>query len=117
MVEDNHGQDTILHVGGRKNLPTNCIINFTADQNYTTIYLTDGTSYLVATTLKQIEARTINLCNFIRPNNSTIINTEFAVLRDNVFTLLNKRKVAFSRRRWKKYVKSAASHNMQTVIG
>lgn len=41
--------------------------------------------------------------NFIRPNRSTIINTDFAVRSGDTFSLPNNLQVVFSRRQWKRF--------------
>lgn len=97
----------IIHVGGRKKLRTGSIVHFIANENYTNIYMADGTHYIVAKTLKEIEAKTNQHKNFIRPNRSTIINTDFADLQGKIYTLPDKRKVVFSRRRWKEFVRDS----------
>jgi DNA-binding LytR/AlgR family response regulator len=93
----------MIHVGGRKKLPPQLIINMDADANYTIITMNTGQKIIVATTLKKIEAKVNDYKNFVRVNKSTILNTDYAHLKDNTFILPNKRVVEFSRRKWKKY--------------
>lgn len=93
----------MIHVGGRKKLPPQLIINMDADANYTIITMNTGQKIMVATTLKKIEAKVTDFKNFIRVNKSTILNTDYARLHENTFILPNKRVVAFSRRKWKKF--------------
>ncbi len=97
----------VIHVGGRKKLQIGSIVNFIANENYTQIFMADGTTYIVAKTLKEIEAKIDGFENFIRPNRSVIINTDFATRNGNTFTLPNERKVAFSRRRWKEFIRNS----------
>jgi DNA-binding LytR/AlgR family response regulator len=93
----------MIHVGGRKKLPPQLIINMDADANYTIITMNTGQKIIVATTLKKIEAKVLAHKNFVRVNKSTILNTDYARLHENTFVLPDKRVVEFSRRKWKKY--------------
>ena len=93
----------MIHVGGRKKLPPQSIINMDADANYTIITMNTGQKIIVATTLKKIEAKVNELKNFVRVNKSTILNTDYAHLHKNTFILPNERIVEFSRRKWKKF--------------
>lgn len=93
----------MIHVGGRKRLPPQAIINMDADVNYTIITMNTGQKIVVATTLKKIEEKVNEFKNFVRVNKSTILNTDYAQLENNAFVLPNKRVVEFSRRKWKKY--------------
>jgi DNA-binding LytR/AlgR family response regulator len=94
---------TIVHVGGRKKLPTNGIINMDADINYTIITMDTGQKIIVATTLKKIEAKMLPHKNFVRVNKSTIINTDHASIQGDAFVLPNERIITFSRRRLKQF--------------
>ncbi|WP_064198108.1 MULTISPECIES: LytTR family DNA-binding domain-containing protein [Emticicia] len=96
-------ENTLVHVGGRKKLPTRNIINMDADENYTIITMNTGQKIIVATTLKKIEAKVTDFKNFVRVNKSTILNTDYARLHENTFILPDKRVVEFSRRKWKKF--------------
>lgn len=96
----------MIHVGGRKRLPPQAIINMDADVNYTIITMNTGQKIVVATTLKKIEEKVNEFKNFVRVNKSTILNTDYAQLENNAFILPNKRVVEFSRRKWKKYQES-----------
>lgn len=93
----------MIHVGGRKKLPPQLIVNIDADVNYTIITLNIGQKIIVATTLKKIEAKVLAHKNFVRVNKSTILNTDYARLHENSFVLPDKRVVEFSRRKWKKF--------------
>lgn len=96
----------MIHVGGRKRLPPQAIMNMDADVNYTIITMNTGQKIVVATTLKKIEAKVNEFKNFVRVNKSTILNTDYAQLENNAFILPNKRVVEFSRRKWKKFQES-----------
>lgn len=96
----------MIHVGGRKRLPPQAIINMDADVNYTIITMNTGQKIVVATTLKKIEEKVNEFKNFVRVNKSTILNTDYAQLENNAFILPNKRVVEFSRRKWKKFQES-----------
>lgn len=96
-------ENTLVHVGGRKKLPTRNIINMDADVNYTIITMNTGQKIIVAMTLKKIEAIVTQYKNFVRVNKSTILNTDYARLHENTFILPNDKVVAFSRRKWKKF--------------
>ncbi|MER0440491.1 LytTR family DNA-binding domain-containing protein [Emticicia sp. W12TSBA100-4] len=96
-------ENSLVHVGGRKKLPTRSIINMDADENYTIITMNTGQKIIVATTLKKIEAKVTDFKNFVRVNKSTILNTDYACLHENTFILPDKRVVEFSRRKWKKF--------------
>lgn len=93
----------MIHIGGRKKLPPQSIINMDADINYTIITMNTGQKIIVAMTLKKIEEKVHGFKNFVRVNKSTILNTDYAQLQDNAFILPNKRVVLFSRRKWKKF--------------
>lgn len=96
----------MIHVGGRKRLPPQAIMNMDADVNYTIITMNTGQKIVVATTLKKIEEKVNEFKNFVRVNKSTILNTDYAQLENNSFILPNKRVVEFSRRKWKKFQES-----------
>ncbi len=93
----------MIHVGGRKKLPPQLIVNMDADENYTIITMDTGQKIILATTLKKIEAKMLLHKNFVRVNKSTILNTDYARLHENTFVLPDKRIVEFSRRKWKKF--------------
>lgn len=93
----------MIHVGGRKKLLPQLIVNMDADINYTIITLNTGQKIIVATTLKKIEEKVLAHKNFVRVNKSTILNTDYARLHENTFVLPDKRVVEFSRRKWKKF--------------
>jgi DNA-binding LytR/AlgR family response regulator len=93
----------MIHVGGRKKLQPQLIVNMDADVNYTIITLNTGQKIIVATTLKKIEEKVLAHKNFVRVNKSTILNTDYARLHENTFVLPDKRIVEFSRRKWKKF--------------
>lgn len=90
-----------IHVGSRKYLNPEEMLHLEADINYTIISLTDGNKILTSTTLKKIEMRLLAFKNFIRVNKSAIVNLDFNTPVDNTFTLSNRKKVSFSRRRGK----------------
>lgn len=90
-----------IHVGSRKYIYPEEMLHLESDINYTIISLKDGNKILTATTLKKLEFRLLGLKNFIRVNKSAIVNLDYIKPIDDTFTLTNKRKVCFSRRRGK----------------
>ena len=96
-------ENTLVHMGGRKKLLPQLIVNMDADVNYTIITMNTGQKIIVATTLKKIEAKVTEFKNFVRVNKSTILNTDYARLHENTFVLPDKRVVEFSRIKWKKF--------------
>lgn len=114
MIQVSDNINSEIHVGGRKNLRIGSIVNFIANENYTQIFMADGTKYIVATTLKQLEAKTSEFENFVRPNRSVIVNTDFASLEGSTYVLPNKKRVGFSRRRWRKFSLKKSKNNAKT---
>jgi DNA-binding LytR/AlgR family response regulator len=100
-METTNFTNIIIHVGGRKKLPANAIVNM--DINYTIIKLSCGKKIMVATTLKKLEAKLNEHKNFIRVNKSAILNMDYAELQGNTFILPDKSIVEFSRRKFKKF--------------
>ncbi len=78
-----------------------------ADVNYTIITLNTGQKIMVSVTLKKIEAKFVAHKNFVRVNKSTILNTDYACLKENTYILPDNRIVKFSRRKWKKFQTNA----------
>jgi DNA-binding LytR/AlgR family response regulator len=93
----------IIHVGGRKKLPTHAIIKMEADINYTIITMNTGQRIMVATTLKKIEQRINDNKNFFRVNKSYILNLDYAQIEGNLLILPDNYTVEFSRRKFKKF--------------
>lgn len=90
-----------IHVGSRKFLLPEDMLHLESNINYTVISLKDGKQILTATTLKKLETRLLPFKNFIRVNKSAIVNLDYIKPIDDMFTLSNLKKVAFSRRRKK----------------
>lgn len=90
-----------IHVGSRKYLHPEEMLHLESDINYTLISLKDGNTILTATTLKKLEMRLLTFKNFIRVNKSAIVNLDYIKPINDTFTLSNRRKVSFSRRRGK----------------
>lgn len=101
--------DTPIHVGGRKKICPSEIIFLESDVNYTKLHLTDGSSFLVSTTLGKLEPLFASL-NFFRPNRSLIINLEYLIVAqidaEFSFFLPDDREVSVSRRRKQQFIKS-----------
>jgi DNA-binding LytR/AlgR family response regulator len=96
-------QHQTVHVGGRIILPSNDIIMFKADTNYTIIYLQDGSSILSSTNLGTIANRLKDLA-FYQPNRSYIINLNYIKSFENETSQIemqNHVKVILSRRKTK----------------
>jgi DNA-binding LytR/AlgR family response regulator len=102
-METTNFLNNMIHVGGRKKLPTYAIVNMEADVNYTIIKLSCGKKIIVATTLKKMEAKLNAHKNFVRVNKSAILNMDYARLQGNAFILPDKSIVEFSRRKFKKF--------------
>jgi DNA-binding LytR/AlgR family response regulator len=66
-----------ISVGGRISLDPENIILLEADINYTKLYLNNGQSVIVATTLKKLEKRLIIFQNFFRSSKSFIVNLDY----------------------------------------
>jgi two-component system, LytTR family, response regulator len=89
-----------IHIGGRKFVPPDTIWYLQSDQNYTKVYLNSGKMYFVATTLKVIENRLIELRNFVRINRGVIINKNFVRERiDSSVIMPNNISFVIARRR------------------
>src|SRR6218665_2049924 len=107
----------IIHLGGRKKLPPGQIVMLKAESNYTNVFLQNGTSFLVATTLGEL-ARRVNHLAFFRPNRSIVINLEHLKLFDKEdlqIQMQNEEVVTVSRRRsktFKKYYKVFSKGNL-----
>jgi DNA-binding LytR/AlgR family response regulator len=99
-----------IPIGGRKKLPPEDIILLEADINYTRLYLSNGESVIVATTLKKLEQRLVVFQNFVRSNKSYIINLDFMLdyKKDSYeIIMINQKKILVSRRR---------RNNLQEII-
>jgi two-component system, LytTR family, response regulator len=84
----------------KKNIvPVESIIKVDAQSNYSYIHLMSGEKILVAKTLKKIASQLHHHSQFIRINNSTIINGQHATLEGDKYVLNNDTTVLFSRRR------------------
>lgn len=66
----------LIHVGARKLIPPNDILMLKADNNYTKVFLKDGSKILSSTTLGIIQKR-LNGFDFFRVNRSTIVNINY----------------------------------------
>ena len=97
----------MIHLGGRKKVEPHLITYMDADVSYTIITLNTGQKIMVSVTLKKIEAKFVAHKNFVRVNKSTILNTDYAFLKENTYVLPDNRIVKFSRRKWKKFQTSA----------
>ncbi len=68
--------NTLIHLGGRRNVAPECILILKSDHNYTIIFLNDGSQILTSTTIGILEKR-LKEFNFFRTHRSTIINLQF----------------------------------------
>lgn len=93
----------MIQLIGRSQLEPGTITHLDGIVNYTIITLKNGQQIVVSKTLKVMEARLSEYPNFLRINKSVILNTDFAKRKDRIFVLPNKRKVTFSRRRWREF--------------
>lgn len=66
-----------IKIGGRKKVLPNEVMLLVADTNYTILHCENGTKYLVATTLKQLEKRFSETKYFFRSHKSFLINLHF----------------------------------------
>ncbi|GGD79610.1 hypothetical protein GCM10011514_49480 [Emticicia aquatilis] len=67
----------LISVGGRKKIALKEIIMLRAEVNYTYVYLTDGSRFLVSYTLKKLAKRFSEFDYFVRPNKSVLLNTKY----------------------------------------
>jgi DNA-binding LytR/AlgR family response regulator len=91
-----------IHIGGRMSILPQNIILLEGDANYTKLYLLNGESLIVATTLKKLEERFMVLQNFFRSHKSHIINLNYLLdfkEDSNEITMQNHKKALLSRRR------------------
>lgn len=91
-----------IPIGGRKNVIPETVVLLEADINYTKLYLNTGEKLLVATTLKELEARFASEINFFRSNRTYLINLNFMKtfdLKNSEILMDNQKIVMISRRR------------------
>ncbi len=79
------------------------VILMQADVNYAKIYFADGTAFIIAKTLKEMEVR-LKTHDFFRPNKSFLINihqiAQTSVINNGLVLLMsNNQKVALSKRK------------------
>jgi DNA-binding LytR/AlgR family response regulator len=79
------------------------IVHLDADANYTIVTVSTGERIMIALTLKTFEKKLTDYKNFVRVNKSTILNTNYAQLKNKTFELPDKRIVMFSRRKWRAF--------------
>lgn len=104
-----------IHLGSRKKLPPAQIVMLKADSNYTKVFLQNGTSFIVATTLGEL-AKRVNHLAFFRPNRSIVINLEHLKLfntEDLQIHMQNEEVVWLSRRRTKKFKRYYKGFNIE----
>ena len=91
-----------IQIGGRMSVWPETVILLKANQNYTELYLNNGTMLLVATTLKVLEERFRATKRFFRPDRSHVINLNYMTdyeKNENKIIMYNQQEVLISRRR------------------
>ncbi len=92
----------IVHVGSRYHVESHLILLVKAETNYSMIYMVDGSSFLVSTTLKIIQGRLENNESFKRVHRSFLANTDYLKECKNGFLFFeNNFKCLISRRKLK----------------
>ncbi len=93
-----------IHIGGRKHILPSSVLFLIADVNYTKLILENGQQLYVATTLKTLQKRFLEVDYFFRPNRGNIINLKhmsayteqsITLFEDKVFTLSRRRRLGF----------------------
>ncbi len=95
-----------IHIGGRKSVYPDDIMLLEAKANYTLLYLFDGKTIFVATTLKILEKRFSENQNFFRTHRSHVINIEYITEYKSVTNIIlmhNDKTILISRRRKKAF--------------
>lgn len=94
----------VVHVGSRKYVLVTDVVLIKADKNYSVIYLSDGSNFLVSTTLKIIQHRLENNKSFKRVHRSFLANTDYLKGYKNGSLFFKKNLTCLiSRRKLKKY--------------
>jgi DNA-binding LytR/AlgR family response regulator len=91
-----------ISVGGRMKFRPSDIVLMEADCNYTRLYLENGSTAYVATTMKILERRFMHEQNFFRSSKSYIINLNFFenfLPKENLICLNNSKTASVSRRK------------------
>jgi DNA-binding LytR/AlgR family response regulator len=91
-----------IHVGARTFLSADSIIFLEAKVNYTVLYLNNGKTLMVATTLKKLQERFQSINSFFRTHKSSIINLNHVLKYDHkekIIELSNHRKIVLAKRR------------------
>ncbi len=103
---------TIPTVNGLMFLPVQDIIRCKSDVNYTTIYLKDKKSFMVAKTLKEFEALLVQY-NFFRVHNSHLVNLayikNYSKGKGGYLQLEDNSEIEVSTRRKEEFLKKLAS--------
>ncbi len=90
-----------VHIGGRKKVIPSEVIYLEAVENYTMLYLKDGSKIIVATTLKILENILLESNLFFRSHRHYLINLQFVTSYDNSSIILNNHTdIKLSRRKW-----------------
>jgi DNA-binding LytR/AlgR family response regulator len=90
-----------IHIGGRRSVCPHEVLMIQADLNYSIVHFLDGSTVMVATTLKKLEDR-FKHTDFIRMNKTYMINRRYVISEEhNSMTMCNDLTVKFSRRKAK----------------
>ncbi|MCA0363403.1 MAG: LytTR family transcriptional regulator [Bacteroidetes bacterium] len=96
--------EKLVSFGSRKELDPAQVNFLKADNNYTFIYLKDGSRLLTSTTLKKLENRLKSFA-FLRPNRSLLVNIQFIKMSNSETLILeNNDIIKISRRRQKRLI-------------
>jgi two-component system LytT family response regulator len=88
-----------ISIGGRISLNPENIILFEGQENYSKVYLRNGKTLIVATTLKKLESRFKN-SNFYRSHKKYLVNIiDIKNLEENKANLANNKQILISRRK------------------
>lgn len=100
MSEVIQAQKESVHVGGRRHVQPEQVMMLVADINYTTIYLSDGEHFMIASTIGKVQ-KALNIHgNFVRPNKTQVVNWAYVTQRTQDGLLLkNNKMIIFSRRK------------------
>lgn len=97
----------IVHVGSRIHVVASEVVLVKAEKNYSSIYLSDGSSFLVSTTLKIIQDRLESNQSFKRVHRSFLANIDYLKGCKNGSLYFKKNLTCLiSRRKLKKYFPS-----------
>ncbi|GAB3507187.1 LytR/AlgR family response regulator transcription factor [Emticicia fontis] len=91
-----------IHIGGRMSVDPENVLLLKADHNYTQLYLRNGRTLIVATTLKVLEQRFLLTNFFYRLDRSHMVNLSYVntyEMNTGKIIMENKQEVLISRRR------------------